>query len=110
VLLHCAADELPSAETLATMIKAGGGEVVKAKAPFTDSTTAAANLAVLPSKRQAGEKWSDALQASGLVCVTPAYLVDWVAQPWASLDEHVVAGRRKGGELGRLEAARGQQR
>jgi hypothetical protein len=108
VLLHCAADELPSAEALAAMIRAGGGEVVKGKAPFTASTTAAANLAVLPSRRQAaGDKWPEALQASGLVCVTPSYLVDWVARPWGVLDEHVVCGRRRGGEVARLEAGRG---
>jgi hypothetical protein len=45
---------------------------------------------------------------AGVVCVSPAYLVDWLAHPWASLEQDYLFGSspQEGGALQQLEAAR----
>lgn len=45
-----------------------------------------------------------------MVCVTPSYLVAWLAHPWQGLEQHYLYGSRpvEGGELAQLEAGRDQ--
>lgn len=47
---------------------------------------------------------------AGVVCVTPSYLVDWLAHPWQGLEQHYLYGSRpvEGGELAQLESGRDQ--
>jgi len=51
------------------------------------------------------------LREAGVPCVSPAYLVDWLAQPWLSLEQHYLFGDQaaQSGELQQLEAARGAE-
>lgn len=53
---------------------------------------------------------SSLLQA-GVVCVSPSYLVDWLAQPWQGLEQHYLFGSspQDGSELQQLEAGRDQE-
>lgn len=50
------------------------------------------------------------LLAAGVTCVTPSYLIDWLAQPWDGLAQHYLFGTEKDlcQELQQLEAARQQ--
>eukprot|EP00775_Hariotina_reticulata_P014747 gene14747-14916_t len=125
----------PSFDTLARVLKAGGGILLSRSPPYTsvlpvslDGTTAAgsapgsgsarkaggnragagrpgaaaaaaaagaaegggvANLAVVgDGKSSASDRWISAFLAAGVVCVPPAYLVDWLAHPWQDLKHH----------------------
>lgn len=109
VLLHCPNNELlPSTKTLVPLLQAGGAEVVKRSAPFPSSCLAAANLAVVQEEGAEGAKAAGVLRGSGLLCVSPLFLVDWVAHPWRGLQGHVLCGWEEGGEVARLAAARAQ--
>jgi hypothetical protein len=110
VLLHCPNNELmPSTKTLVPLLQAGGAEVVKRSAPFPSGCLAAANLAVLQQEEGTeGAKAEGELRGSGLLCVTPLFLVDWVAHPWQGLQGHVLCGWQEGGEVARLVAARAE--
>lgn len=48
------------------------------------------------------------LLAAGVVCVSPSYLVDWLAHPWVSLEQHYLFDScpEQGTELQQLEASR----
>lgn len=50
--------------------------------------------------------------AAGLPCVSPAFLVEWLADPWQDLSTHFLFGSKPTGssELAALEAARGEGR
>jgi hypothetical protein len=54
-------------------------------------------------------RWISAFRAAGVVCVPPAYLVDWLAHPWQDLKHHHMFGCKAdaaGSEVLLLEAAR----
>jgi hypothetical protein len=107
VLLHCPDRQaLPSLKTLVALLQAGGAEVVKHKSPFPSAALAAANLAVLQEEVAEGAQAAAVLRGSGLLCVTPQLLVDWVAHPWRGLEGGVLCGWEEGGEVARLVAAR----
>jgi hypothetical protein len=44
--------------------------------------------------------------AAGVMCVSPSYLVDWLAHPWQDLAPHRLFGCQPGDEIAALEEAR----
>jgi hypothetical protein len=48
--------------------------------------------------------------AAGVPCASPAYLVEWLCDPWQALDAHYLfdSAPEAGSELPALEAARKQ--
>jgi hypothetical protein len=43
---------------------------------------------------------------AGVMCVSPSYLVDWLAHPWQDLAPHRLFGCQPGAEIAALEEAR----
>jgi hypothetical protein len=44
--------------------------------------------------------------AAGVMCVSPSYLVDWLAHPWQDLAAHRLLGCQPSEEIAALEEAR----
>jgi hypothetical protein len=44
--------------------------------------------------------------AAGVLCVSPSYLVDWLAHPWQDLGQHRLFGCQPSDEVAALEEAR----
>jgi hypothetical protein len=51
-------------------------------------------------------RWVQAFLDAGVPCAAPAYLVDWVSQPWQPLDSHRLYNTAPSSELLALEDAR----
>ncbi|GLI59394.1 hypothetical protein VaNZ11_001260 [Volvox africanus] len=90
--------------TMARMLGAGGGVAMVKSGP---SAAKGCHLGVVPPGFKQEDKLVASLRAADATVVAPAYVVDWVAHPQASLAQHYRHGTTPGEALVALERDRG---
>lgn len=94
-----ALDSPPSREDICAIIKAGGGEVV----PLTQAADV-----VLVAAAAAATTSAVALQVrDGAAAAAALYVVDWLSNPSAPLEGHLLLRSKPGARLAAAERARG---
>ncbi|GLC76168.1 hypothetical protein PLESTF_001745400 [Pleodorina starrii] len=90
--------------TLARMLTAGGGVAVVKAGP---SAAKGCHVGVVPPGCKQEDKLVSSLRVAGAAVVAPAYVVDWVAHPGASLAQHYRHNTAPGEALAEMERERG---
>eukprot|EP00884_Botryococcus_braunii_P012144 jgi/Botrbrau1/20930/Bobra.0135s0060.1 len=94
----------PSRSALATIIKAGGGEICSIQHALRHG----AHLAIMEADTVATDANIKRLLALQVTCVSPLYVVEWLARPWSDLASHVLFGSKAVGTLAVAENQRGR--
>lgn len=99
------AGKRPDRDDLIAIIAAGQGEVV----PMS-RTMESVDVVIAPSTTKRPSALLKRCIDHGAVCVTPRYVVDWLAMPHTSLDEHVLLSSRRSDAVRALEDGRASLR